>query len=150
MGNKLVNVLFVCSGNSARSIMAESILQSQANGRVRAFSAGSHPTGRVNPLTFEELMRRGYPVDGLSSKSWRPFRTGTELQLDVVIAVCEQVPINELAPWPGNPRHAVWRMPAPGAVQGSDAQIREAFSRVCTLVEDHVRAFLDELSQARQ
>jgi arsenate reductase len=129
--------------------MAESIVRAQGNDRVRAFSAGVHPTGRVNPLTFEELTRRGYPTDGLSSKSWLPFRAGTELQLDFVIAVCERVPIEEVAQWTGTPAYAVWRMPAPGAVQGSDAQIREAFSRVCTLLEDHVRVFLGEVSQTQ-
>lgn len=130
--------------------MAESILQALADGRVRAHSAGSHPTGRINPLTFDELVRRGYPTQGLSSKSWLPFLSGSELQFDFVISVCDQVAFEGIPSWPGNPRCAAWQLAAPGAVQGSDAQIRQAFSEVCDKIEEHVRTFLSEHIQPGQ
>lgn len=145
-----MNVLFLCSGNSARSIMAESILRAKAKGRVQSLSAGRHPTGRINPLTLNELARRGYPTQGLSSKSWQPFLSGSELQLDFVISVCELVDAEARLEWPGKPRFASWQLPAPGAVQGSDVHIRQAFSEVCTQIEGYISSFLGGLAGADQ
>jgi protein-tyrosine-phosphatase len=145
MNENVINVLFLCSGNSARSIMAECILQAKGNGQVRGFSAGCHPTGRINALTFNELTRRGYPVTGLKSKSWQLFLSDPGLRFDFVISVCEQIPDLSNIKWPGQPTLLEWELPAPGAVQGSDVQIHQAFSDVCDQIENKVQVFLDAL-----
>ena len=129
MSEKILNVLFLCTGNSARSILAESVLNSLAlsKGRFRAYSAGSHPSGTVNPLAIELLEKNHLPTEGLRSKSWDEFAQPDAPQLDFVFTVCDNA-ANEVCPvWPGQPMSAHWGVPDPAAVEGSDEVKRKAF-----------------------
>lgn len=129
MSEKVMNVLFLCTGNSARSILAESVLNSLAlsKGRFRAYSAGSHPSGEVNPLAVELLEKNHLPTEGLRSKSWDEFGQPGAPELDFVFTVCDNA-ANEVCPvWPGQPMTAHWGVPDPAAVEGSDEVKRKAF-----------------------
>ena len=129
MSNKILNVLFLCTGNSARSILAESMLNSMAvgKGRFRAFSAGSHPSGQVNPFAIELLEKNHLPTDGLRSKSWDEFAQPGAPELDFVFTVCDNA-AGEVCPvWPGQPMTAHWGVPDPAAVEGGDDDKRKAF-----------------------
>jgi arsenate reductase len=136
------SVLFVCSGNSGRSIMAEAILNELGCGKFQAWSAGSHPTGRVNPLAIEELARRGYPTAHLRSKSWLEFTGADAPPLDFVIWVCDVSAQQKQPVWPGEPIELWWHFRAPGAVQGSDEDIRRVFSEVCSDIEASLKNFV--------
>jgi arsenate reductase len=122
--------------------MAESILNRLGDGSFRAFSAGSHPTGRVNALTFDELRRRGYSTTGLASKSWLAFASADSPELDFVIAVCANAAAEQQPQWNGNPEKLQWIFPPPGQVTGSDQEIRAAFSKVCGEIEATVKEFV--------
>jgi arsenate reductase (thioredoxin) len=129
MSDQVMNVLFLCTGNSARSILAESVLNSLAlsKGRFRAYSAGSHPSGTVNPLAIELLEKNHLPTEGLRSKSWDEFAQPDAPVLDFVFTVCDNA-ANEVCPvWPGQPMTAHWGVPDPAAVEGSDDVKRKAF-----------------------
>jgi arsenate reductase (thioredoxin) len=125
--NKVYNVLFICTGNSARSILAEGLLNEMGRGRFQAYSAGSHPKGAVHPLALRELQSRHIPTDGLRSKSWEEFAKPGAPEMDFVFTVCDQA-AGEVCPvWPGQPMTAHWGMPDPAAVEGTDAVKGRAF-----------------------
>jgi arsenate reductase len=129
MSKRLYNVLFLCTGNSARSILAEVMLNGMGQGRFRAFSAGSHPKGEVNPFAIELLQKNRLRTEGLRPKSWDEFATPGAQPLDFVFTVCDQA-AGEVCPiWPGQPMTAHWGIADPAAVEGSDEAKRRAFFR---------------------
>ncbi len=140
---RAMNVLFLCTGNSARSILAECILNRHGAGRFRAFSAGSHPKGAVHPDALALLAAHGYETADLRSKSWDEFvRPGTP-PIDLVVTVCDQA-AGEVCPlWPGRPRTLHWSLPDPAAVAGS-AERRAAFDRIYRQLEQRIAELIDE------
>jgi arsenate reductase len=135
------NVLFLCTGNSARSIMAESILRQTGQGRFTAFSAGSHPSGKVNPFALELLRANRMPLDGLRSKNWDEFAKPGAPALDFVVTVCGNA-AGEVCPvWPGQPMTAHWGVPDPAALEGTDEAKRKAFSDACHVLLARIRLF---------
>jgi arsenate reductase (thioredoxin) len=141
MSNSSHSVLFLCTGNSARSVLAESILNDRGNGRFRAFSAGTHPTGRVNPYAIELLTRMQLPTAGLRSKSWDEFASPDAPALDFVITVCDNA-AGEVCPiWPGQPMTAHWGVEDPAAVQGSEVDKAEAFRAAFRVLERRIMLF---------
>jgi protein-tyrosine-phosphatase len=135
------NVLFLCTGNSARSIMAESIMNHLGQGRFRGYSAGSHPAGRVNPFALALLRANRMPTDGLASKAWDEFGRPGAPQLDFVFTVCDNA-AGEVCPvWPGQPITAHWGVPDPAAVEGSDEAKRRAFSDAARILTQRIRLF---------
>mgnify|MGYP000126738775 FL=1 len=125
MSNQPLNVLFLCTGNSARSILGEAILNHDGRGRFRAYSAGSNPTGAVNPWAIHTLKTLGYPVQGYRSKSWSEYTDGPEF--DLIFTVCDSAATESCPVWPGRPTSAHWGIPDPAAVEGSDAEKAAAF-----------------------
>lgn len=140
--SRTYNVLFLCTGNSARSVLAESLLDHWGKGRFRGFSAGSFPKGAVNPLTLELLEKLGLPTEGLHSKSWDAFAAPGAPKMDFVFTVCDQA-AGEICPiWPGNPITAHWGVPDPAAVIGSDVERRQAFRAALTALEQRIKLFV--------
>ena len=151
------NVLFLCTGNSARSILAEAILRASGGGRFASWSAGSHPTGRVHPMALAMLESLRIPTAGLRSKSWDELARPGSPAMDFVITVCDNA-ANEVCPvWPGQPVTAHWGVPDPAAATGDDATVRRAFADAAHLLARRIRLLaslpvdkLDRLSlQAR-
>ncbi len=143
MSEKILNVLFLCTGNSARSILAEAVLNHPTlnRGRFRAFSAGSHPTGKVNPLALELLNNSHMSTEGLRSKSWDEFAQPGAPRLDFVFTVCDNA-AGEVCPvWPGQPMTAHWGVPDPAAVTGSDEEKRRAFFVAMTQLQNRISLF---------
>ena len=136
------NVLFLCTGNSARSILAESILNQRGGNRFCAFSAGSHPAGRVNPFALELLERMNLPTQGLRSKSWEEFAVPDSPPLDFVFTVCDNAAGEVCPAWPGQPMTAHWGLPDPAAAQGKDAEKTEAFRQVFRALERRISVFI--------
>jgi len=142
MSERVFNVLFLCTGNSARSILAEAILAHAGKGRFRAFSAGSHPAGQVNPYARELLAQHQLQVSDLRSKSWDEFATPDAPRLDFVFTVCDNA-AGEVCPiWPGQPMTAHWGVEDPAAVEGSDEQKRKAFVRAYVQLNTRIGQFL--------
>ncbi len=136
------NVLFLCTGNSARSILAEVLLNHWGRGKFRAFSAGSFPKGVVNPLAIEKLQSLHLPTEGLRSKSWSEFSIPNAPVMDFVITVCDQA-ASEICPiWPGQPITAHWGVPDPAAVEGTAAQRRAAFSDAYRRLDARIKLFV--------
>jgi len=136
------NVLFLCTGNSARSIMAEAILNQKGRGRFTAYSAGSHPSGPVRPEALRQLDGANMATDGLHSKSWDEFATPGAPQLDFVFTVCDNA-ANEVCPiWPGQPMTAHWGIPDPASVRGSEEERARAFREAFFLLDRRVSLFL--------
>jgi arsenate reductase len=141
MSDASMKVLFLCTGNSARSVMAEALLNKLGAGRFEAYSAGSTPAGKVNPFTLELLGRRGHPVDGFRSKSWDEFAQAGAPVMDVVITVCDNA-AGEVCPvWPGRPANAHWSFEDPAAHDGSDESKRRKFEAVY----DQIRRRIEQL-----
>jgi protein-tyrosine-phosphatase len=135
---RIYNVLFLCTGNSARSILAEVALNELGNGRFQAFSAGSQPVGRVNLVAIETLVSLGWPTQGLRSKNWEEFARPEAPPIDFIITVCDNA-ANEVCPvWPGKPITAHWGVPDPAAVEGSDAAKRKAFVDVLVVLRRRI------------
>lgn len=143
-----LNVLFLCTGNSARSIMAEALLNHLGGGRFRGHSAGSHPRGAVWPETLAALAARGVPTVGLRSKSWDEFAAPGVPAMDLVVTVCDAA-AGEVCPiWPGAPAQRHWSLPDPAAHPGPDAERRTRFTEVRELIESRIRALIAEPAAA--
>ncbi len=146
MAGQTVNVLFLCTGNSCRSIIAESLLNHLGGNHFAGFSAGSHPTGGVNPWAIRALEKRGLPTHGLESKSWDAFAAGNEPEaavMDVIITVCDNA-ANEVCPvWPGGPVSAHWGLADPAGFEGDDAEKAALFDATLNHMERLIRGFLE-------
>lgn len=141
MSNRICNVLFLCTGNSARSVMAEAMLNVLGEGRFRAFSAGSFPGGKVQPIAAELAQAFGYH-EPLRSKSWDEFAQPDAAKIDIVITVCDNA-AGEVCPiWPGHPVTAHWGLPDPAAAEGSEAERRQVFQSVWMMLRQRVDLLL--------
>jgi len=157
MTDRAFNVLFLCTGNSARSILAESILRKNGGGRFNAYSAGSHPKGRVNPLALKTLEAFEYPAEGFRSKSWEEFAAPDAPALDFVFTVCDSAAGEACPAWPGQPMTAHWDIEDPAAVEGTDLEKERAFNQAFLYLKNRIAVFtaipiksLDKLSLTKR
>lgn len=157
MSDKVFNVLFLCTGNSARSILAEALLNHLGKGRFHAYSAGSHPAGAVNPFALELLHKSKLPVADLRSKSWDEFAVPGAPEFDFVFTVCDNAAGEACPAWPGQPMTAHWGIEDPAAATGSDEEKRKAFHTALTQLSRRISIFislpvekLDRLSLKKQ
>ncbi|PXW24880.1 arsenate reductase ArsC [Paraburkholderia caballeronis] len=141
--NRVYSVLILCTGNSARSIMAEALFNLLGKGRFRAYSAGSHPAGRVNPFAAERCAAFGYDTSALRSKSWDEFATPDAPRMDFVITVCDQAAGETCPFWPGAPLTAHWGFEDPAAFDGSDDDRRKVFDKVFRQIMSRVQQFVN-------
>ena len=141
MTETLYNVLFLCTGNSARSVLAEAILNKIGAGKFRAYSAGSQPKGQVNPNTIHLLQKLGYETAGFRSKSWSEFARPGAPSLDFVFTVCDDAAGETCPVWPGQPMTAHWGIPDPAGATGTDAEIAVAFSDAYRMLQRRIEAF---------
>ena len=142
MAGQPLNVLFLCTGNSARSILAEAFLNSAGRGKFRAYSAGSHPSGTVNPFALELLNQNQIGTEGLRSKNWNEFAKAGAPHMHFIFTVCDNA-AGEVCPvWPGRPMTAHWGVPDPAAAQGTDEDKRKAFLAAFTQLSTRIRLFL--------
>ena len=142
MTERIYNVLFLCTGNSARSILAESIINKLGAGRFRGFSAGSHPKGEVHPLAIALLRQLNYPIEGLRSKSWEEFAATGGDRLDFVFTVCDNAAGEACPYWPGQPMTAHWGIPDPASVEGTETGKNLAFREAFRSMERRIKLFL--------
>ena len=143
MSSKTYNVLFICTGNSARSILAEAILNRAGNGTFNGFSAGSHPTGAINPNALELLRSLDHPTENLRSKDWQEFAAEDAPVLDFTFTVCDNA-AGEVCPvWPGQPMTAHWGLPDPAAVTGTKAEIAAAFTETYRMLNNRIEVFVN-------
>jgi arsenate reductase (thioredoxin) len=143
MSEKIHNVLFLCTGNSARSIMAEALVSIMGKGRFRGYSAGSKPGGKVNPFAIEKLRETGYPLNQLRSKNWEEFARPDAPRMDFIITVCDNA-AGEVCPvWPGHPACAHWSFEDPAAVEGTDDAKRAAFDKIFRQIAARMAAFVN-------
>ena len=143
MTNNVFNVLFLCTGNSARSILAEALLNRWGQGKFHGYSAGSHPTGKVNPLALDLLQRHGFPTEGLRSKAWDEFAVPGAPTMDFVFTVCDNA-AHEVCPvWPGQPMTAHWGVADPAAVAGSELEKIQAFREAFRVLEKRIQALVN-------
>jgi protein-tyrosine-phosphatase len=141
--DNVYHVLFLCTGNSARSILGEALLNHWGKGRFRGFSAGSMPRGEVHPMAIQLLARRGLPVAGLRSKSWEEFSGPGAPAMDFVFTVCGNAAAEACPVWPGHPVTAHWGIPDPVAVEGEEELRMQAFEKAFRQMEDRIRIFVD-------
>jgi arsenate reductase len=141
MTEQIYNVLFLCTGNSARSVLAESILRKDGRGRFQAFSAGSQPKGEVNPFAIKVLESLDYPTDGLRSKSWQEFAVSGALVMDFVFTVCDSAAGESCPVWPGQPMTAHWGIEDPASVEGPDIQKEAAFVTAFRYMKTRISLF---------
>ncbi len=141
--DRTYNVLFICTGNSARSIMAEAILNREGRGRFRAFSAGSHPKGAVNPHAASLLERLDYDVGGFRSKAWDEFAAPGAPEMDFIFTVCDDAAGEACPVWPGHPATAHWGVPDPAAVNGSPVEVELAFDDAYRMLSTRIGIFVN-------
>jgi arsenate reductase (thioredoxin) len=141
MSDSIFNVLFLCTGNTARSILAESILRKDGAGRFNAFSAGSQPKGVVNPHALATLAEYGYPADGFRSKSWEEFAGSAAPKMDFVFTVCDNAAGEACPIWPGQPMTAHWGIEDPAAAEGNDIEKQRAFNQAFRFLRNRIAAF---------
>lgn len=142
MPDHLYNVLFLCTGNSARSILAESILRKDGAGRFHAFSAGSTPKGAIHPLALRTLEGMDYPIDGMRSKSWLEFAAPGAPVMDFVFTVCDNAAGEACPIWPGQPMTAHWGIEDPAATEGSDLEKQTAFITAFRYLKNRIDSFV--------
>lgn len=143
MADLIKNVLFLCTHNSARSVMAEVLLNAYGKGRYRAFSAGSHPSGRINPFVERLLVSMQLPTGGMRSKDWDEFARPGAPAMDFVFTVCDQAAGESCPVWPGRPVTGHWGFPDPSSFQGSDAEKSAFTAEVFRMIERRIRHFVD-------
>ena len=139
MAERAYNVLFLCTGNSARSILAEALMNRWGQGKFLAFSAGSHPTGTINPYALALLQRAGIPLENLRSKSWDEFATPGAPAMDFIFTVCDNAAGESCPYWPGHPMTAHWGVPDPAAIDGSAAEKEKAFWSAFRTLEARIK-----------
>ena len=142
MAEKRFNVLFLCTGNSARSIFGERLIERWGQGRFKGFSAGSHPKGAVHPLALEILRRNNYLTDGLRSKDWAEFAEPGAPEMDFVFTVCDKAAAEVCPVWPGQPMTAHWGVPDPAAVEGDELTCLTAFRTAFRELENRIKIFV--------
>jgi len=142
MSEKVYNVLFLCTGNSARSVMAEVLLNRAGQGHFRAFSAGSQPKGKVHPYTLDLLRKLHFDVSGLRSKIWLEFAQADSPKLDFVFTVCDNAAGETCPVWPGQPMTAHWGVPDPAAATGTEAEVRFAFADTLRMLTNRINIFV--------
>ena len=143
MNDKLFNVLFLCTGNSARSIFAESLINRLGRGMFRGYSAGSHPAGEVNPFAIYELRRNNFVTTDLCSKDWSEFTAADAPEMDFVFTVCDNAAAETCPVWPGQPMTAHWGIADPAAVEGNDIMKKAAFAKAFSELENRISIFVN-------
>jgi protein-tyrosine-phosphatase len=143
MTERIYNILFLCTGNSARSILAEALVNHWGRGKFRGYSAGSFPTGRVNPLALELLAKLNIPAEGARSKSWDEYAEPDGIEFDFVITVCDKAAGETCPIWPGQPMTAHWGVEDPAAIEGTEAQKMLAFRDAFRALEHRIRIFMN-------